>query len=64
MNEYAIAIAQIVQNLRSLFKDKDRLIGLDDWDNLLGCIIALERLAADIQMAAQAVEENSEAEGE
>ena len=64
MNEYAIAIAQIVQNLRSLFKNKDRLIGLDDWDNFLGCIIALDGIVADLQMAAQAVEEKPEAEGE
>ena len=64
MNEYAIAIARIVQNLRSLFKDKDRLIGLDDWDNFLGCIIALEGVVSDLQTAAQAEEENPEAEGE
>ena len=57
-------LRQIVQNLRALFKSKDRLVGIDDWDNFLGCIIALEGLAADLQMAAQAVEENPKAEGE
>lgn len=57
-------IRQVIQNLRTLFKNKDRLVGIDDWDNFLGCIIALEGLAADLQTAAQTVEENPEAEGE
>ena len=60
-------LRQVIQNLRDLFKAKDRLVGIDDWDNFLGCIIALEGIVADLQMAAQAaetVEENQEAEGE
>lgn len=57
-------LRQVVQNLRALFKSKDRLVGIDDWDNFLGCIIALEGVVADLQMAAQAVKENPEAEGE
>lgn len=64
MIEHANAVKQVIQNLRDLFKTKDRLVGIDDWDNFLGCIIALEGLAADLQMAAQAVEENPKAEGE
>ena len=57
-------LRQVVQNLRALFKSKDRLVGIDDWDNFLGCIIALEGIVADLQTAAQAVEENPKAEGE
>lgn len=57
-------IRQVIQNLRALFKSKDRLVGIDDWDNFLGCIIALEGVVADLNAAAQAVEENPEAEGE
>lgn len=60
-------ITQVIQNLRALFKDKDRLVGIDDWDNFLGCIIALEGLKADLQNAKateKTVEENPEAEGE
>ena len=57
-------IRQVIQNLRALFQKKDRLVGIDDWDNFLGCIIALEGIAADLHAAAQAVEENPEAEGE
>lgn len=64
MIEHANTVKQVVQNLRDLFKAKDRLVGIDDWDNFLGCIIALEGLAADLQMAAQAGEENPKAEGE
>ena len=47
--EYANTVAQVIQNLRDLFKDKDRLVGIDDWDNFLGCIIALEGLKSDLQ---------------
>lgn len=60
-------IRQVIQNLRALFQKKDRLVGIDDWDNFLGCIIALEGLVSDLQMAAQTaetVEENPKAEGE
>ena len=63
MGNHAQTITQVVQNLRALFQKKDRLVGIDDWDNFLGCIIALEGIVADLQMAAQA-EENPEAEGE
>ena len=63
MIEHANAVKQVIQNLRDLFKTKDRLVGIDDWDNFLGCIIALEGIVTDLQMAAQA-EENPEAEGE
>lgn len=57
-------IRQVIQNLRALFQKKDRLVGIDDWDNFLGCIIALEGIVADLNAAAQTVEENPEAEGE
>lgn len=57
-------LRQVIQNLRELFKAKDRLVGIDDWDNFLGCIIALEGLVADLQTAAQTAEEKPEAEGE
>ena len=57
-------LRQVVQNLRALFKSKDRLVGIDDWDNFLGCIIALEGIVADLNTAAQTVEENPKAEGE
>ena len=64
MGNNAQTITQVMQNLRALFQKKDRLVGIDDWDNFLGCLIALEGIAADLQTAAQAVEENPEAEGE
>ena len=64
MAEYANTVKQVIQNLRDLFKSKDSLVGIDDWDNFLGCIIALERVVADLNTAAQTAEENPEAEGE
>lgn len=57
-------ISAVIENLKALFATKDRLVGIEDWDNFLGCIIALERLVADLNAAAQAVEENPKAEGE
>ena len=42
-------ILQVAKQLRGLFADKGELRGLDDWDSLLGCIVALEALAIDLQ---------------
>ena len=42
MNESVQTIVLVIQNLRNLFKDKDRLIGFDDWDNFVGCVKTLE----------------------
>ena len=64
MGNNAQTITQVIQNLRALFQKKDRLVGIDDWDNFLGCIIALEGVVSDLQTAAQAEEENPEEEGE
>lgn len=41
MNE----LTAVIQTLRGLFKDKDRLVGIDDWDAFIGCLIVLEQLA-------------------
>lgn len=54
--EQAQTITQVIQNLRDLFKDKDRLVGIEDWDNFLGCIIALEGVKADLQNTQQTQE--------
>ena len=36
MNDQKQTIMAIIQQLRELFKDKDRLVGVDDWDVFLG----------------------------
>lgn len=46
--EHAKTITAVVQNLKELFKDKDNLHGVDDWDRFIGCLCALERIAADL----------------
>lgn len=45
MNEQKQTIFAVIQNLRELFKDKDRLVGVDDWDSFIGCLIALQGVA-------------------
>lgn len=39
----------VSQALRSLFADKSELVGFDDWDKFVGCIITIERIANSIQ---------------
>lgn len=54
-------IIQVIQNLRALFANKDRLVGIGDWDCLIGCLIALENIAAALQTAgSQPQEETAE----
>lgn len=57
MGNNAQTLKTVIQNLRNLFSNKDRLVGIDDWDNFLGCLMALEQLAQDLQ-------EDTAAEGE
>ena len=42
-------ISQIILALRGLFKDKDRLTGVDDWDTFIGVLMLLEEVGNDIQ---------------
>lgn len=49
-------LALIANELRDLFKDGGELKGLNDWDRLLGCIIAIENTA---QSLAEPAEENT-----
>ncbi len=49
MEKQVQTITAIVQTLRSLFEGKDNLVGVNDWDSFIGCLIALENLANEIQ---------------
>ena len=42
-------IQQIYLALRGLFKDKSELKGVDDWDTLIGILMALEQVGAELQ---------------
>lgn len=44
MNE---TITAVIQTLRGLFAEKDRLVGVEDWDAFIGCLILLEGLTKD-----------------
>ena len=46
--EHAKTIEAVIQNLKALFKEKDNLHGVDDWDCFIGCLCALERIVADL----------------
>ena len=37
-------ISKIIVALRGLFKEKDRLVGVDDWDTFIGILMLLEQL--------------------
>ena len=39
----------VSQTLRSLFAEKSELVGFDDWDKFVGCIITIEQIADSIQ---------------
>lgn len=52
-------IAQIIVALRELFKDKDRLVGVNDWDTFIGILMLLEQLVESLREQ----EENNKTEG-
>ena len=49
-------IQQIYLALRKLFKDKAELKGVDDWDALIGILLALEQLYDDVAKLENKVE--------
>lgn len=52
-------ISKIIFALRNMFKDKDRLVGVDDWDTFIGILMLLEELGENLQ----AQEEQNKTEG-
>lgn len=46
MKETLMAVSK---TLKSLFAKKSELIGFDDWDQFVGCIITIEQIANSIQ---------------
>lgn len=52
-------VAKIILALRGLFKDKDRLVGIDDWDTFIGILMLLEQLGESLREQ----EETSQTEG-
>ena len=42
-------ISQIILALRELFKSKDRLVGIDDWDAMIGILLLLEEIKSSLQ---------------
>lgn len=60
MEEHIQTITKVIYSLRDLFKSKDRLTGVDDWDIFLGCLIALEGIKSDL--GNQVVSQQPEAE--
>lgn len=52
-------ISKIIVALRGLFKEKDRLVGVDDWDTFIGILMLLEQLGESLREQ----EENNKTEG-
>ena len=57
--DYIETISKIILALRNLFKDKDRLVGVDDWDTFIGILMLLEQLGESLREQ----EENNITEG-
>ena len=47
--ENSKTVSQIIIALRMLFKDKDRLVGVDDWDTFIGILMLLEQLGESLK---------------
>ena len=52
-------ISKIIVALRGLFKEKDRLVGVDDWDTFIGILMLLEQLGESLREQ----KENNKTEG-
>lgn len=49
MQEIIQKIVAVDNTLRNLFKNKGELSGVDDWDRLIGCLMALEDIAQKLK---------------
>ena len=58
--DYTETISKIIVALRGLFKDKDRLVGVDDWDTFIGILMLLEALGENLRLQQ---EEQNKTEG-
>ena len=58
--DYTETISKIIVALRGLFKDKDRLVGVDDWDTFIGILMLLEELGENLRLQQ---EEQNKTEG-
>lgn len=38
-------LLDVAQTLRSLFENKSSLVGFNDWDRFVGCVILIEQIA-------------------
>lgn len=52
-------IRAVSENLQTLFDDKGELKGFHDWDALIGCVIALDKAATELEsrFAAEQIEQ-------
>ena len=46
---YIETITAVIRTLKTLFQDKGELRGFDDWDSLIGCVVALENISQALQ---------------
>ena len=42
-------ITAVIETLKSLFANGGELKGFNDWDALIGCVVALEQVKQDLQ---------------
>lgn len=48
--EYAIqTLNAVAEQLKNLFADKSELRGFNDWDALIGCVVGINQVIAELQ---------------
>ena len=52
MGENVQKISNVIIALRGLFKEKDKLVGVDDWDTFIGCLMLLEEVGNSLTESA------------
>lgn len=52
----------VAEQLKSLFADSGELKGFADWDSMIGCVVAINQVVAELQAQAQPEEETPKAE--
>lgn len=61
--EYAIqTLNAVAEQLKSLFADKGELKGFADWDALIGCVVAINQVIAELQAQQQQAQETPKTE--
>lgn len=57
MEDQVKTVLAVIQTLKNLFSEKASLNGFDDWDSLIGCVVALDNVANALRQPEEKAEE-------